>query len=1085
MKRLLARAGKQEPVITFEAPDDDAYQNPSYGHPHQQQRRYDQQADYAQQQSTRRFEDRQAPLQDYRSDLHSQNSYRSGLDRQHSQRNQTISYASSRPAPSAYPSYSDDMQEMDYSQQQQQWDQGHRRSASHASASGREYSMSPADPSYAVGNLPPSQSYIEPARYGQKKENRGLAWVKEMRRAKGPMMAERHHYDESQGHDSFNAVMGPPPTMSSGYNDGQLERRVSSSSRAYSDREDRMNGQSPVIQPAAYESYGAGTAGKSNTSLPGLDDRWLAAGGGGGGGGKKTLWSGLRGKERPKQGRDQSADRLGADHSTEMERIASDQSNERRGNNAGLLRTKEGRAAAWQDVKAMGAGVLSPHKPQQHQESQITDQVGWLCANQASPTDWVQVMALAEETTRSEASAKEAVRALRKELKWGESDSQKRAIKLWALLMANCQSGVFQREIAQKKFLEALEHIILDAKAGLSVKEKLLETWAMFAYQYQDEPHMNAITKSYNKFRPSDYPLNGQPLNLAHEVFNLPSVARAKPVSRHRQALSQDQTSSQLHVGLQPHRAEPSPDGRSSERSWEHVEVVNPQQQSGRASPTLPRTTDTPDHHDEASIHLIKHEEDMQLLFEECQVARTNANLLIDVLTSQGLGASEVAEFSEKVAKSHVILSSQVEWASAQADRSRREVAERHSDQPVLQQLEETVEERLLAEILEANQELEAATSILGEAKKDEEEKEEERRVTELSKVDYRIDRSQLREDVDTGDLYNSGAEQAYQVGLSVPQRNGPASAAAGGSGSRSNSPHKGPRPLPQVGTGVAASTRSASAISLPTSASLNRDPSQSSAVRIDGPASIAERERGRMQELPRLPSSSSFFLPAPSLRRSPTHDCHESSDDDDSSLDLPLQPSEKALGKRRQVSVDETQLQALADSVGGLSVNGGGQGVTDRGVQPLAPPSNGFVSSRSAPPGPVESTTGYGEANTARVELGTFAPPSLPPLPSDYLLQRRPPPQQPLSARPIAASVATTTTTMQSNNPYASYATSGPPPLPPPPSTRFIPSQQQEQAYHQAAAGGVQGGRPLPPPLPRVPATPSRVEGRLKNPFE
>lgn len=98
-----------------------------------------------------------------------------------------------------------------------------------------------------------------------------------------------------------------------------------------------------------------------------------------------------------------------------------------------------------------------------------------------------------------------------------------------------------------------------------------------------------------------------------------------------------------------------------------------------------------------------------------------------------------------------MFLHAQIPWATAEASKSREDAQQRHAAQLSLSagefedSLEETVEEKLLAAILSANEDLAGAFRIYDELQRLEEEQEMERAVQERSRHETRIDRTVSR----------------------------------------------------------------------------------------------------------------------------------------------------------------------------------------------------------------------------------------------------------------------------------------------------------------------------------------------------
>lgn len=111
---------------------------------------------------------------------------------------------------------------------------------------------------------------------------------------------------------------------------------------------------------------------------------------------------------------------------------------------------------------------------------------GWLCGNNVETWDWNYLLELADSISHSEAAAREAARALRKELKYGESEPRRRAVKVWAVLTLS-GSDRFKMQIANKRFLEVVEELVTSTKTPFKLKELLIDVFGMLAYEVSSD----------------------------------------------------------------------------------------------------------------------------------------------------------------------------------------------------------------------------------------------------------------------------------------------------------------------------------------------------------------------------------------------------------------------------------------------------------------------------------------------------------------------------------------------------------------------------------------------------------------------
>ncbi|CAD6962562.1 unnamed protein product [Tilletia controversa] len=484
-------------------------------------------------------------------------------------------------------------------------------------------------------------------------------------------------------------------------------------------------------------------------------------------------------------------------------------------------------------------------------EGKTTEKIAWLCGSPNSNVDWSHVLALTDSINSSEAAAKEAARAIRKEFKYGEPEAQRRAIRIWAILMMNA-SDRFRAQIATKRFLEVVEHVVTNSKTDPSVSEKMLNVLAVLAYLYQSDAELGIITKCWNKNKPKDRPLNGEPVDPESEDFNPPILNARSPRALPPRALT-------------PNGGDY--DARANGNGFEHTKVASARTDSGKNG-TEPTGKKKPRDY---SHRVVSADEDMRKLHEECHIGRTNAIVLIDALATSGLSSPLLEEFAHKVQLSQMFLVGQIDWASAQAIRS-REYVEEQTAIAVTQgfeppQLEETKEEILLADILAANERLMEAQQMLDDARRRQAEDDEDAAVRERSRVETRMARDAAGAPLQTagGEGYTWGAPSSSNSGQ-VPPVLAPAPINRGANGSGPGLPLE--VPIPQHARGP-----------------LPMTPPQA--------PSPQPHPHPHPHPLPKTPITVHPHLP-PKSSRSPG---------DEETIQTPVVPSEKALGKRRAVS--------------------------------------------------------------------------------------------------------------------------------------------------------------------------------------
>jgi len=487
----------------------------------------------------------------------------------------------------------------------------------------------------------------------------------------------------------------------------------------------------------------------------------------------------------------------------------------------------------------------------------------------------------------------------------------------------------------------------------------------VLAFEFRNDAELASVTKCWNKVRPSDRRKDGEPLENELIEFRLPqprpSDLSQPPTRRVSQRRSQQPNSDGIR-GSHPDIANGGPISYAPPmqppQDWPR-HIPPPPNHDAVSPPTMDRlrgngsgadivsnlealaaasmdsrSTSLQGSERSSSARYVPPDEDIRRLHEECQIVRSNASVLIDTILDEGLhsGTSElVDEFYRRVVLSQELVASQIPWASAQADRSREAMP--HGS--------ETREEHLLADLLEAHGRAGEAIKMVDDARRRIDEEEEERQVTERSKVEVRLDRSALAQDATTGELYDLSSRGGG--GLLGVEREYPQA-----SGSRSPSPHAASRggnahygALSPAGSGFSATTaasRAARPLPVPRS-----EPSSDSNSTRSGrqyqpqhnlhnphmPSSVhssmnsGSRHSGgtgsgtHSREASVSSSQFSSTLsppgatvlstsPARSLPLTPKLDTASRGVEEEEEADVqtPIVPSEKALGKRRAVSV-------------------------------------------------------------------------------------------------------------------------------------------------------------------------------------
>ncbi|KAH9996151.1 hypothetical protein BJV74DRAFT_828545, partial [Russula compacta] len=578
--------------------------------------------------------------------------------------------------------------------------------------------------------------------------------------------------------------------------------------------------------------------------------------------------------------------------------------------------------------------------------------IGYLTAT--SSEDWAVVLDVCERASATEANAKEAAKALRREFKYGEPSAQLSAAKLWAVMLRN-SSELFVHQCAKGKFLDTLEDVLISQRTSPVVRERLLDVLAAAAYASSGTSHKNesSFRLLWKKVKPAGKPDEGAPFDPDDAMFNPPSPRRSTAVNLapnypppvHPQLL-QDATT----PNTQP-QAPPAPQPQSQPQSQPPQPQSQPQPQTQALQQPTRARREAPGHGQLQRV--IPLEEDMRRLFQECRFAHGNAQVLSEALafaSPEDLREKDIIkEWHSKCLTSQELIAAQIPWATAGADRSR---AAREAQQQQLQQprstkwpnglgahgaltksnrnkqgsgeespVELTPEEQLLGALLESN---EALTSVL-RVYDDIERIGIEREAVERSRQEIRLDRSK-----------NVVDERGYVHRLELP----PTSL---GSSSRSPSPSPSPSPKPpHLPIPAALQPHTGQPHPLPP-IPVQYQPSYGTpqqSLALPPPAPHGPRSPGLVTHRSHTPSPERSGLARPSLlalipnttptsseapnggMSQPTHSPlgivvprrEEDGDRDHGEEDIrtPIRPSAKALGKRRVVEAEEADPDAF-----------------------------------------------------------------------------------------------------------------------------------------------------------------------------
>ncbi|EUC60961.1 tyrosine kinase domain protein [Rhizoctonia solani AG-3 Rhs1AP] len=279
--------------------------------------------------------------------------------------------------------------------------------------------------------------------------------------------------------------------------------------------------------------------------------------------------------------------------------------------------------------------------------------------------DWGCVMAICNRVNQSDSEAKDACKALRRDIKFGHPTLQLSASQLWAILMRNC-APYFVAHTTNRKFLGAIEVVVLSPATSPVVRDRLVEVIGTSVYLLRGSRNIKPYQATWKKLR-LQLKLNCSPEGLAI------------PANDPFWSLNPHESSTEL---------EPMPNKKTSN-------LREDKRRNGRAS------------NGEITHELTNPEKDMEHLFEECRATLNNCRILADTFlyTTPGSITSDpvIQAFREKCVKSQVIISNRIGWATELAERAHAEILLPNEAKPS----STTMEEQLLRILVTANKELE------------------------------------------------------------------------------------------------------------------------------------------------------------------------------------------------------------------------------------------------------------------------------------------------------------------------------------------------------------------------------------------
>ncbi|KAF7326913.1 hypothetical protein MVEN_02585200 [Mycena venus] len=293
-------------------------------------------------------------------------------------------------------------------------------------------------------------------------------------------------------------------------------------------------------------------------------------------------------------------------------------------------------------------------------------------------------------------------RALRRELKYGEPAAQLAATRSWAIMLRN-SSDAFISQTKSRRFLDTLEDLLTSSRTSPVVRERVMDVLAAAAYGSGPKKD-TGFRGLWRRVKPRDKPEEGIPFDTEDAMFNPPLISGARPSALY------DHDTNGINVNAAPSIVPDTPRvSRPPRKPWDRRHPCPHQPQ-----------------------------DDMYRLFLECKIGVGNANLLSQALamaTPEQLNDSVIVGFHKRCVDAQDLIWSQIEWATASAERSREQAEQKERERvctlnsmnpngngsvpdlslstPVL-----TREEELLADLLASNEQLLEAIKLYDDLKR-------------------------------------------------------------------------------------------------------------------------------------------------------------------------------------------------------------------------------------------------------------------------------------------------------------------------------------------------------------------------------
>ncbi|KAK7055203.1 hypothetical protein R3P38DRAFT_2378345, partial [Favolaschia claudopus] len=346
-------------------------------------------------------------------------------------------------------------------------------------------------------------------------------------------------------------------------------------------------------------------------------------------------------------------------------------------------RARDRAAAEIKAAKDRARELREQSRGSRDEKNELTLKIGFVIGTASE--DWTLALDICDHASSSEANAKEAVRALRREFKYGEPAAQLAAARLWAIMLRN-SSEIFFNQSTSRKFLDTLEDLLTSTRTIPVVRERVMDVIAAAAYASGSKKD-TGFRGLWRRVKPRDKTEEGMPFDTEDAMFNPPLLAVAAATV----------SPPPIVPDIAPNDNHPGANNNTKPHQLPRHEIIPP-------------------------------DEDMWRLFQECKIGVGNANLLIQTLvvaTPGQVNDSVIVELHKKCMDSQELISAQIPWASASAERSRAAQNQEEQERPRARQTSatpitlrihlhnpglsqgaatQTREEELLADLLASNE---------------------------------------------------------------------------------------------------------------------------------------------------------------------------------------------------------------------------------------------------------------------------------------------------------------------------------------------------------------------------------------------